>query len=241
MEGILNPESVTRQDLVDYMVNKKVREIQAEMEPMKLRSEKIYTEIGLMEKNINKEVSNFSIKHIKSTYGKMIEMMAKNLQSKEIIVPAYPDKKIIGELLSNHTWHMILRMFEVEPREAFVLFMANEEDGSSGRPGFSGRLGFSPESPYGTVSFIRSFIRVNMDEVANPRIQKLQEKKFLMVQEHEELRKEITAMEKEIARVRSDKDLIKDNIVEQALTKTEEGRNLLASLEKLPIGKKLIS
>ena len=234
MEGILNPESVTRQDLVDYMVNKKVREIQAKMEPMKLHSEKIYTEIGLIEKNISKEVSNFSIKHIKSTYGKMIEMMAKNLQAKEIIVPAYPDK-IIGELLSSHTWHMILRMFEIEPREAFVLFMTKGEDGSPGRPGF-----FSA-SPYGTVSFIRSFIRVNMDEVANPKIQKLREKKSLMEQEHEELRKEITTMERDIARVRSDKALIKDNIVEQVLTKTEEGRNLLASLEKLPIGKKLIS
>ena len=250
---LLNSDKVTRQELVDYIVNKKVREIEAILGPLKTKKFNLNKEIDGIKVSIEESISELSVKHIKSIYGKMMGLMAKNLEAKPIIIPAFlkfDEKagKTIG--LSNRMLDDIMSMFGVSRDEAVIVFIDEDREDkprgfrSTKRTSRRGMLsGYPPhmDSPYGMdPSFIRSLIRVDMNEIEGPKTKKLTEKLKLMENEYKALQNLVDDGEKEINQIHKDRNLIKDSIIEQALNSTPEGQALLENLNKLPLGQKLL-
>jgi len=235
MEGTLDNKSVTRQDLVDYAVNKRVREIQAEIAPAREKSNALYTEIPKITQELEKEISIFSLKHIKSTYGKMLELMSKNLGSEPIIIPAYLGSSDIKKDIPHHILDSVFHMFRVRVSEAVIIFLNNSDKDKGGGLG-SRRF----TEGYGDTPFINSFIRVEMKDLENPKILKLRNKSKEMEAENKRLNDFLNEKEKEIQKVRNDKDLIKDAIIEQILGQSDEGKHLLETINSIPLGQKLL-
>jgi len=229
--------TVTRQELVDYVVNKKVRAIQEQIEPLKTRRselEKKLSEIRVLHKNEKRE---YSLKWVKSNYGKMIETMKKNLDCGDpIIVPcyAYEDKK---DRSSRDLLNLLHGLFLFKDSETAIVFVNKHKSLKGYRPvhglgtGWSGM--FSPFE-------IGSFIRIDMSDIESPKSAKLKANKEALSAEIDSLHKDLQDMQDQISRIQKDKDMVKEAIIEEILGKTEDGRALLEKVNNLPIGQKLI-
>jgi len=232
--------TVTRQELVDYVVNKKVRAIQEQIEPLKTRRSELeekLSEIGNLHKNEKRE---YSLKWVKSNYGKMIETMKKNLDCGDpIIVPcyAYGDKK---DRSSRDLLYLLHGLFLFKDSEAAIVFINKNKASKEYRPEHGLGTGwFSPRGVFSPFE-IGSFIRIDMSDIESPKGAKLKANKEALSAEIDSLHKGLKDMQDQISRIQKDKDMVKEAIIEEILGKTEDGRALLEKVNNLPIGQKLI-
>ncbi len=242
MSGVLETNTVTRQELVDYVVNKKIRAIQDQMGPLKKKRDEVdkkRSEVSQLHRDEKKE---YSLKWIKANYGKMIETMKKNLDCGDpIIVPcyAYDEKKPRG---SRDLEDMLHGLFLFKDSEAAIVFINKD----------SPKMGFSPRSSFGpgwggsyhgghfSPFDIASFIRIDMEDIDSPKSAKLKANKESLKAEVESLQNTINDMDATIRKIREDKDMVKDAIIEEILGKSVDGKALLEKVNNLPIGQKLI-
>jgi polyhydroxyalkanoate synthesis regulator phasin len=241
MEGVLDTTTVTRQELVDYVVNKKVRAIQDQIEPLKTKRselEKKLSEIQDLHKNEKRE---YSLKWIKTNYGKMIESMKKNIGSDDpIIVPcyAYDDKKHRG---SRDMVDLLKGLFLFRDSEAAIVFINKNRPKTGLTTGGGFGTGYGPHHGGYFIPFdIGSFIRVDMSGIESPKSAKLKTNKEALSAEIDALHKTVQDLQNQISSIQKDKDLVKEAIIEEILGKTPDGKALLEKVNNLPIGQKLI-
>lgn len=260
MEGVLDTNTVTRQELVDYVINKKIRAIRAEMEPIDQKRVSVQKKIDELNELYLAEKNNYSLKWIKANYGKMIEAIKKNIKCEDpIIIPPGAEEDDFTSSPRKDLYFMILDLFMPRWHEALIVFIndsgPSKKRGPSiyasiptRRPVRPGRPGrpiptihpMMGHDRYVDPSDIASVIRVDFSEIESPKSAKLLVNMNSMKDEVKTLQNKWTELNNLIDKTRNDKELVKEAIIEETLGKTPEGQALLEKVNNLPIGQKLI-
>lgn len=243
MEGVLQTNTVTKQELVDYVINKRIRSIREEMEPIKKKLAELETKTREVKTLYHKEKNEYSLKWIKSNYGKVIESIKKNLGCDDpVILPAYVDHK---EFSRNDLLSMVVDLFLPSRSEAMILFVSESRKKKMGPISADYFLsvpkrGLGYTTRYSDPQIIESMIRVDFAEIESPKSVKLRDNLNSMEEERKLLHEKESQMLNLIDKTAREKDIVKDAIIEDTLSKTPEGQALLEKLNNLPIGQKLI-
>lgn len=244
MEGVLNTNTVTRQEVVDYAINKRIRAIKEEMEPIDQKRISLQKKIDELNELYLAEKNSYSLKWIKTNYGKMIEAIKKNIKCEDpIILPPGTKESYLNSYSGKDLYYMILDLFMPRPHEALIVFIKDSglskkyvpPIGPTRRP--SG--GWGP-TPYADPSDISSVIRVDFSEIESPKSAKLLANINTMKDEVNALQSKWSELNHLVSKTRNDKELVKEAIIEEILGKTPEGQALLEKVNNLPIGQKLI-
>ena len=81
MSKLLGDNTVTRQEVIDYVVNKKVRAIKDEMAPIENELEGIRENRAKANKAWLMEKSKYSLEWIKENYNEVIEKIQKTIKN----------------------------------------------------------------------------------------------------------------------------------------------------------------
>ena len=218
METSIFEEKVTRQDLVDYVVNKKVTSIEETIPSLVIIKEKMEENLNHQIKALGTEIFTIATKNIKSVYGKMITLMEKNLKAKSHIIfgnKKLPNKTELSDGIAKH--YSIFH--NLQENEVLIVFYK-----IGGRP--------SDNSI--------STILIDISELSSPKLEKIKSEISSLEVEIKKVQTEINNKKDQICNIKKDRDKIKGAIIEELLGKTPEGKRLLTTLENIQLGKKLI-
>jgi len=215
--------NLTRNDLIEYAVSKRVEEIkikkaQATKEYQDFQKE-ANDKISILEKQ-EKEIRKAALeKFIQDNYKETIELMEENLGCPAQIFTSDTDHgRRLPCILSE-----LLFMFRLKPTEAIVLFMNKSIHVSFMR------------HPMDMMFDVKSFIRVDASKLEIKELDPITAEIKSLKDEIARLHDVCRDFQKQIEEVKSQKDIIKNALIEQALNQSEEGIALLGVLNNLDI------
>jgi hypothetical protein len=222
---VLN-EAISRNDLIDYAISKRVEDIKIR----KTEAKRIYDEfadssnnkIKELNKNIKKIHKNEMDAYIQSNYSETIKLMEANLKSKAEFITS--DSK-------ERTQQEIRYMLRLKEGDVLIAFLKEKVTNR-----MYGRM-----HPMEIFDSLESFIRISADSIKSEEIDSIENEKKLIKEELESLRKNVSDCDNEITKIKSQKDIIKNSLIEQSLSTSEEGKRMLDILNNLDLsGTKLL-
>jgi hypothetical protein len=136
--------------------------------------------------------------------------------------------------------HIAFPMAEIL-RDNIIVIIPNEKldlaKDKKYRRSSSMRMMHYPEDMF--MTFISSFgtsITISRDEITSDELVKLEKDLVKLENEVKNLNDKVYSFDTKISKVKSQKDIIKANIVEQALGETKEGMKMLKSLQEIDFG-----
>lgn len=230
-------DTITKQDLVEYAITKKVEEITA------LRTD-VYKQYKVKSKEreevknqIEQAKADAESKHIQDNYGDVIKLMEMKKGTTHQVISRNSDVK--GELYYMIADTLIDNILVVIPNP----IKENEPDKSRGKKYRGGwrepmfMYDAYPEEIAGSMlATLGTVITISLDEINNDEVNSLKAKFDELDMECKKLDNEKKSYDTKISKVRGQKDVIKANIVEQALSKTKDGNKMLESLQNIDFG-----
>lgn len=218
--------NLTRNDLIEYAISKRVEEIKV----LKAQATKEYNtyskEANVKIKKLEeqeKEIRKVALeKFIQDNYKETIELMEKNLGCPAQIFTADTDHGKIDRMLSE-----LLFILRLKSTEAVVVFIDKSID-------FRGSFKHM-RHPMDMMFDIKSFIRIDASKLEIEELKPITAEIKSLKDESTRLYNVSQDYLKQIEEVKSQKDIIKNALVEQALNQSEEGIALLGVLNNLDI------
>jgi len=228
-------DKLTKGDLIDYVVTKKVEELKVLLNKEKKRRndrrDELYIILQDLRSNLQPLFEKECSKYITSTYGSTIKAIEKNLNCTHTVL-SWNDS---SNNKNSMTHRIVQDIFNVRDNEAMIIFKSPHDDielfGNTGNHAYYDR------HPIRMVMSIKSMIRVNLLEVTNPKIEKIQQQ---IKDANDELNTNgdrYSEIVKEISIVKDQKDMIKNTIIEQTLNSTDNGKRLLEALSSIKFDK----
>lgn len=217
--GLEFKDTITKQDLIDYAVAKKVEEISNLKEKVDKKYKTKSAERDVVRKEIEKvkkeSVSNF----INDNYGEVIKLLEEKQGTKHVLVTSSSDLSGMGE---------IGFMLNDMAYDHVIIYVPNSNDKKKiGRRhgGWGDFLGILDGT---IISIEKSKIKYNIEEL---------EAKFKELDEEcKDIDRKRRIYDDKIYKVRNQKEAIKATIIEQALLTSEDGVKMLESLKNIDFG-----
>jgi len=214
-------DSITKQDLVDYVITKKVEQIlELQSEVNKKRKDK---ENEL--KNIDDELTDLENKSIKKIYGTAINAIEKSTNSYHLIIL---NSSIISSLdISTDLKRLLYDM--CRGGKVNIVFISKEKKHEI----FFTHNRYDMECLVSLGPF-ESILKVDMEKIVeDKKIKSLREKYNKLDQERKDLKDQHYKYSNDIKNVKNKKDQMKAVIVEQMLEKSEDGLEMLEMLRNI--------
>lgn len=250
---------ITKQDLVDYAIAKKVEEIRAEKAKVndKYQAKRKEREEALtLISSLRKETESA---YIQKNFAAAIKAIEKATNSTHIVAT---DKMEYPKTMGNDLRYSLQDLTHGSD-DIYIVFLAkvpkvkgsNQKDRKRSRMKMLKR-GFHPmmmmdmhyhggdRMSMGDMMMgpFESMIRIDREDIKNAKIDKAVAKHAKLDQECKDLDNEMREFDTQINKVRNQKDQVKSVIIEQALEDSPEGKKMLESLQKIDFGNlKLLS
>ena len=248
---LIEDQKLTKNELIDYVISKKVAEISDKRVSAR---ETLNKQEDLFQKENNKILGEIAVldkknaaDYIEKIYGKIIKQMEADLKCKHIII----DRETANK--SNKAYRFV-ELFQMQRDEVIIAFLDDDDATSEkkrhgcGNPSRRDRIdrgfgGMWPEDMmmiqmFEQVSDIQSFIRIRLDKAKTEEVLKLEAKIETINKERFRLQDIVSELDNEIVRVKSQRDTIKNTLIEQTLNSTEEGKKLLKTLDSIVLDPK---
>ena len=226
-------DSITRNDLIEYAISKKVEEIRLRKIEVEKTANSVNKEntsdIKKLEKKLKEEFSKETLKYISDKYGETIKSMEENLKVKHVVITRNDENR--RDVLSE-----IAYMFNLGTNDAVILFPDDKNPMIKNDRFMIGH-------PMMMFSAIKSFIRVDSSSIKSTEIDSIKEEIKNKQTEINAAFDSVRAIDSEISMVRNQKDIIKNRLIEESLLKTDEGKSMLEVLNTLDFscGPKMIN
>ena len=234
-------DTITKQDLVEYAITKKVEEITALRTDVYKQYKTKSKEREEVKNKIEQAKADAEAKHIQDNYGDVIKLMEMKKGTTHQVISGNSDVK--GEL-----YYMIADAL----RDNILIVIPNQvkeskSDKATSRKSCGGwnhprMFNMSlydayPEEIAGVMlATLGTVITIPHDEINNDEVNSLKTKFDELDAECKSLDKKKRTYDTKISKVRGQKDVIKANIVEQALSNTKDGNKMLESLQNIDFG-----
>lgn len=213
-------DNITKQELVDYAVNKKVQEIEAIKEGFSKEKEVASKERDVIKKEIKEEREKATIVYVEQEYKDVIEAMAKKGNTHTIHTREKRNQNdLIAEVIYS-TGNIVLE------------FQKNTKEDVERRGGF----GHPMRDFFDMAHLCNSIIIIDRDEVTSDKLVELNDKLKLVEENLERLNDLLNDCNKDISNIKSKRETIKSQIIEQALSNTKEGKKMLVALQNIDFG-----
>ena len=235
-------EKVTRQELIDFIVLKKIEPLKEEIDLLKLRIQELNSKKDNFENLVMEEFHNASEKFIKTQphYRGIIADMEKDFNASPISLDPWNPYSIKNSKLSNYFIDYLANLINFDKSSVLLIFLGetskNTELMFDSRMRYSGGF-FGPAGRDYWKDFpeLLSYIKIPKSKISSPKYKKVLEKLNLLNDELAAIRKRVEQLRKEIESIKSDSHKIKDALVEEILSSTEEGRALLGKINSIEI------
>jgi hypothetical protein len=217
-------DNITKQELVDYAVNKKVEEIQKVREDLVKKKDSENVKLTEIKKKISEVRESLYLPYVEKEYKAIIDLMVSKGNDYIIHLPNGRSKfknPIIEEIIyiSNNI---------------VIEFKKNDKDQNRR---FRGGMRHHPMGDL--MEFAESntsMITVDKSEITSPELEELEKQKVEIEKAKEALSDSISDCNNDINNVRAKKEAIKSQIIEQALGNTKEGKKMLVALQNIDFG-----
>lgn len=209
-------EKITKQELVDYAVSKKIQEIEAKRDKHIEERDSTRTEMDAIKNEFNEERE----KAIAEEYADVIAAMAKKGNTYKI------------HTKESKTANMAIMGIIYATGNIVIEFIKEGKEDRMGRMGWNPMLKniFIENRP-------NSIIIVDKDEITNEILEELNDRIKMLEKNYEETNYEINYCTREIGIIEHKKQDFKSEIIKQALAMTEDGTKLLQALENIDFQK----
>ena len=232
-------DTITKQDLVEYAITKKVEEITVLRTDVYKQYKAKSKEREEVKNQIEQAKADAESKHIQDNYGDVIKLMEMKKGTTHQVISRNSDVK--GELYYMIADALIDNILVVIPN------LVKDSDRSSGKKSCGGwrrnhphmfnMYDAYPEEIAGAMlATLGTVITIPRDEINNDEVNSLKSKFDELDAECKALDKKKRSYDTKISKVRGQKDVIKANIVEQALSNTKDGNKMLESLQNIDFG-----
>ena len=212
-------DNITRNDLVDYLVTKRVGELNSLMGIEISKRKSLESDMKSFEDDLDRSYSGSLKNYIDRNYKDTLSLMKDSLGC---------DYKIIENIDKSEYRYLSMGSRGNGGSDSVIIF----DDSLSQR----GR--HHPD--YMFMAAIRSFIRISRDSVKDESIDKIRENIKELKTSISLSNKIIANLEKEISKVKSQRDVIKNTLIEEFLSSSTEGQSILDRLNSLDLGIKLM-
>jgi len=244
-------DKITKQDLVDYAIQRKVEELDAKAAPINERRtelEKIKKDLAKDGAKIEREVKT---SFVEKEYKPVLDLMKQHGNPIVMYINRWSQKlehniKLDGSDDNGTLNYFLQNMMNQQSgsKDDIVIMVTSIEIESmskkKGKPVRQDMLGMMFSHPhmrdYGAGGFavpVKAFFIVNGEEVNLDDLKDITEEYNKVSSELAEIGKELQAIENEKYQVKHSAGRIKAEIVEQALGGTEEGKAMLENLQKI--------
>lgn len=223
-------DSLSRNDLIDYAISKRVEELKSKKEEFskqsKAEKDSLEKEIKKLDKEFVKICKQEIQEHIDENYKGTINALKTNLNKEPVISTPTDNSELSREL------RYILRLGNFDA----VIYFPSEKNKEL-RMGM-GRM----MDPFYILKAMEAFIIVKYDDANHDKSDAIKKEIKEKRKQIENINKIITEFNNEIRNVKNQKDVIKNSIIEQTLSSTDEGLKILESLNNIVLpGEKLLN
>lgn len=241
-DNLIEDSKLTKNELIDYVISKKVEEINEKLNVARTQRDNFRQTINAEHQVLRKKISDLNVKaiseYVKKSYGKIIKQMETDLKCKHVIITNETSRK-------SHIFDQIASMFRMKNTEVIVAFMNKVETHDESEPDFHGgrnRWRMHPmemmeEMMFRSVGDLQSFFRIDISNVKDKKAETLEHAIKMNTDKDEHYTKIITDLQQEIQNVRGQRETIKNNLIEQTLNQSEDGKKLLETLNSIVIDK----
>jgi hypothetical protein len=226
-------DSITRNDLIEYAISKKVEEVKLKKIEVEKTANSVNktntTEIKKLEKKLKELYTKETTKYISDNYGETIKIMEENLKTKHVILTR-------GDENHRDPLSEIAYMFHLGSTDSIILF---PDDDSPMMKNDRFMIGH----PMMIFSSIKSFIKIDSSSIKSAEIDIIKDEIKKKQTEINSAFDIVRSIDAEISNIRNQKDIIKNRLIEEALSKTDEGKGMLEILNTLDIsmGQKMLN
>lgn len=220
--NIIVQDTITKNDIIDFTISRKVEEIkkqraiaQSNYESASIAST---NDIDALQKKKNKLKSIAIDEFINTNYKSTIDVIESNLKIKPVIYKSDDRGARSGNLVDDLMYMLRLK------DEIAILFISDTMDKM--RDVYS-------HHPMAIMSQIQSLIRVDISKVTTTEIESIDSKVKEIKTNLSDLNKIVKDFDYQIIDVRNQKDIIKNALIEKALSGTEEGIKILETINAI--------
>ena len=214
-------ENITKQELVDYAVNKKIQEVELVREGLSAKLKEVRESIKGYDKSIREEREKETPIYIQKEYGPIIKLMTKKGFAYAIHTNEQESQSdLVAEIIYS-SGNIVLEFQKISDKSRL-------------------RNGMMRHPMKDLFEFGRncdSIIVIDRDEVTSEMMETLREVQEAFKKEEDRLMTLIQDCNSDISQIRSTKDNIKSQIIEQALSSSKDGKKLLVALQNIDFGK----
>jgi len=219
-------DNITKQELVDYAVNKKVQEIEKVKKDLVQKKNSEDDKLNEISKKIFDLKESLYLPYVEKEYKAIIDLMVSKGNDYIIHLPNSRSKfknPIIEEIIyiSNNI---------------VIEFKKNDKDQNRR---FRVGMGMRHHPTYDLMEFAElntSIITVDKSEITSPELEELEKQKEEIIKVRESFSNSINDCNNDINNVKAKKETIKSQIIEQALSNTKEGKKMLVALQNIDFG-----
>jgi len=216
-------DNITKQELVDYAVNKKVQEIEKVKKDLIQKKNSEDDKLNEINKKISDLKESLYLPYVEKEYKAIIDLMVSKGNDYIIHLPNSRSKfknPIIEEII------YISKNLVIE-------FKKNDKDQ---KRRFRGGMGHPTYDLMEFAEFNTSIITVDKSEITSPELEELEKQKEEIKKVRESFSNSINDCNNDINNVKAKKETIKSQIIEQALSNTKEGKKMLVALQNIDFG-----
>lgn len=218
-------DNITKQELVDYAVNKKVQEIENVKKDLVQKKNSEDDKLNEISKKISDLKESLYLPYVEKEYKAIIDLMVSKGNDYIIHLPNSRSKfknPIIEEIIyiSNNI---------------VIEFKKNDKDQNRR---FRGGMGMHHpmDDLMEFAEFNTSIITVDKSEITSPELEELEKQKEEIKKVRETFSNSINDCNNDISNVKAKKEMIKSQIIEQALSNSKEGKKMLVALQNIDFG-----
>jgi len=228
-DGLKFKDTITKQDLVEYAITKKVEELTVLKDEVYKQYKAKSKKREDVKNQIEQAKKDAELSHIQDNYGDVIKLLEMKKGTKHEIISSKSDFKSRGSV-----GYMIAQSLT----DNILIVIPNKESKNSSLGG--GLRGMHPMYPDEMAAYLLStmgtVITVSRGDIKSDVIDSLKSKFDELDKECKSLDKEKKSYEDKIYKVKTQKDTIKANIIEQALIGSKDGVKMLQSLQNIDFG-----
>jgi hypothetical protein len=207
-------DNITKQELVDYAVNKKVQEIEKVKKDLIQKKNSEDDKLNEISKKISDLKESLYLPYVEKEYKSIIDLMISKGNNCTIHLPNR------NKRLSNPIIEEIIYV----TGNIIIEFTKNNDKKHK-------RFGMRHPADTNT-----SMISVDKSEITSPELEELEKQKEEIEKNKESFSNSINDCNNDINNVKAKKETIKSQIIEQALSNTKEGKKMLVALQNIDFG-----
>lgn len=224
-------DTITKQDLVEYAITKKVDEITVVRTATYKKYKKKSKEREAIKKEIAAEKINAEERHIQDNYGDVITLLEKKFGTKHFVMSKNQASKIKGR-----SYYMFRELMYHGDIVIVIPKKGDDKVVGCGRGEYGWDYDYYPEEMMSEFLAMGTMITVDQKDITSDKLDELNAKYEVVDAECKELDKEKKSYDRMIQKVKNQRDTIKASIVEQALAKSDSGQEMLVALQNIDFG-----